>query len=664
LKPTITFGLEISPYGEVMNFNIRETIFKNLRKLSYEQFDIIEKEDDNEMGYKFRKLAELANLLLELRRNKGALAIYDLVKGIYTNEEGIIVPWQKDFAHISHIVIQELMILTNKTIAQFFAEKDIPFVYRNHTVRQNAPNRGDILEQINTAILNPQYLETLRQRSSIWFNRATYGTTVSGHYGLNEAVYAHVTSPLRRFADFLNHYIIKSYIHKTEPPFDLKMLNTLSSHINMVVQANRDEKDEYFKKLELNKSYNQLKLISESEYYEMEDLKFADILKAAVTYDDLNDYMKNALNLRFENSKLDSKMLYILLFKAKKDSVLWYEFKKKSMAYLVDSVGMALQLLNIAHQKFLLKTFTMNAYKAEDGYRADGMIERKEFKVEVFGEVGFKRKKDAIHDTCLKLMSQMHQIKPALEYVEGQDENIKDVGETNDEIIEPVTTTEPIVIDDMAKSLEKLKKHFSSEEKDTIEAGKPTEKKDTNSINSWAFDKDVNYVSKIMELSMKYKECSTPEFEYELSGLDHQPEVSCTCKFSIGERLIEKISKSSNKKSAKQHAAYLVWMETNILRIGFEERRKDHLEINNFVGLLLELCVRKKFSIPSYNYESMGSVHKPVFECTLKMFYEGEYLSFKEFGPTKKLSKQNVSEKCYNYLQTKIVPDNIISSSS
>ena len=206
----------------------------------------------------------------------------------------------------------------------------------------------------------------------------------------------------------------------------------------------------------------------------------------------------------------------------------------------------------------------------------------------------------------------------------------------------------------MAKSLEKLKEHFSSESKEPNETTKPTEKKETNSINSWVFDKDVNYVSKIMELSMKYKECSTPEFEYELSGLDHQPEVSCTCKFSIGERLIEKISKSSNKKSAKQHAAYLVWMETNILRIGFEERRKDHLEINNFVGLLLELCVRKKLSIPAYNYESMGSVHEPVFECTLKMFYEGEYLSFKEFGPTKKLSKQNVSEKCYNYLMEKI----------
>ena len=49
-------------------------------------------------------MSDLAGMLLNYRRNKGALAIYDLKKGIYTNEEGLILPLKKEMAHISNIV--------------------------------------------------------------------------------------------------------------------------------------------------------------------------------------------------------------------------------------------------------------------------------------------------------------------------------------------------------------------------------------------------------------------------------------------------------------------------------------------------------------------------------------------------------------------------------
>lgn len=82
------------------------------------------------------KLAsQLANGLLTQRRNRGALAFYDLGRGLVTNEEGSIRQLKRREDTIGYIIIQELMILANMAVAEYAVKNDIPILFRNHTAR-------------------------------------------------------------------------------------------------------------------------------------------------------------------------------------------------------------------------------------------------------------------------------------------------------------------------------------------------------------------------------------------------------------------------------------------------------------------------------------------------------------------------------------------------
>ena len=172
------------------------------------------------------------------------------------------------------------MILTNKTLAWYCAKNEIPILYRNHSVRQSAPGRSDILNQINTALLNSQYLESLRNRSVLSFNRAKYSPYVEGHYGLNEPVYSHFTSPIRRLADLINHHMLKAWIHKDENLFKFNELIDLSEHIHQVNNEIRIRSN-MFKQLARTESQN-LRKSSVELLSEMNPDTFTAVLRKAI----------------------------------------------------------------------------------------------------------------------------------------------------------------------------------------------------------------------------------------------------------------------------------------------------------------------------------------------------------------------------------------------
>src|SRR5581483_5632760 len=64
-------------------------------------------------------LAQLADRLMEKRRRRGELAFYDLHKGWALTEEGRLRPLKADEANIGYVIVQELMLLTNRTVAEF-----------------------------------------------------------------------------------------------------------------------------------------------------------------------------------------------------------------------------------------------------------------------------------------------------------------------------------------------------------------------------------------------------------------------------------------------------------------------------------------------------------------------------------------------------------------
>lgn len=109
----------------------------------------------------------------------------------------------------SHDWVAQLMIFYNTEAAKILKQKG-QGILRTHS----APD-VEKLETFKSFGVDVHFLA---------FKSAKYVTTSSdeSHWGLNTDVYCHATSPIRRFADVVNQYVLKN---ETPPDVDIDLLN-------------------------------------------------------------------------------------------------------------------------------------------------------------------------------------------------------------------------------------------------------------------------------------------------------------------------------------------------------------------------------------------------------------------------------------------------------
>lgn len=199
--------------------------------------------------YALIKLAsQLANDLLTQRRNRGALAFYYLERGLVTNEEGSLRQLRHREDTIGYVIIQELMILANIAVAEYAVKNNIPILFRNHTARSATPERGDLMKLLESITVIPEVnIATVRHTTYMMLNRAEYGPVILGHFGLNLGTYTHFTSPIRRYADLVNHQQIRAHIQNEFLPYSKEEIQAIASHINLMHLENDRAKSEYMK---------------------------------------------------------------------------------------------------------------------------------------------------------------------------------------------------------------------------------------------------------------------------------------------------------------------------------------------------------------------------------------------------------------------------------
>jgi ribonuclease R len=179
--------------------------------------------------------AELAKVLIERRRRQGSLD-FDLP------EAEFLIERQKGNAQVtgiknrerlfSHRLIEAFMVRANEAVAEFLTQKKAPFLYRVH------PSPGkDKLEDLYRSLRAtnaelplpkaakagtpkwlPHVLEAAEHTDQAFIvNRlvlrsmmqARYSPEEDGHFGLASACYCHFTSPIRRYADLVNHRVLR-----------------------------------------------------------------------------------------------------------------------------------------------------------------------------------------------------------------------------------------------------------------------------------------------------------------------------------------------------------------------------------------------------------------------------------------------------------------------
>ncbi len=641
LKPAITFDIEIRPDGEVENFGIRETAFKNMRKLSYGEFDQIAfKNPDDPEHALFSEMAKLAAFLLERRRQKGALAIYDIMKGIFTNEEGRILPLSKEMSHISNIVIQEFMIMTNKALAVFFAEKDVPFLYRNHTARQSAPDRKQILEQIALAVENPQFILPLHKRGSLWFNRAYYGPTTEGHFGLNEPLYTHITSPIRRVADLINHLIIKAYLRDKGSPFSFKGLKGMSNKVNEIISLHKDEKTQIQKEKEEYNALLKLNYSTKNELAYMPSDSFAPVLKTAARNDYLFSNLEAALEKRFELKKVDPKMLFRILFETPENSSDWLKLKLLAFDYIKKKKGLPALMLNTLEQKGMIEELNHEITESGEFFISKTSANINGRLITAESDPEAKRKKIAMHESACNFIRLMLDLPASDDIVSIQEKNDGQALSTSAPKEYEAEATDENVPENN-ESYKDMLKQFAKK----MDANG---KSKSNSPGLVSVPEDDNYVGQLFEICSKNEDLKAPVFSFSSRGPHHEPEIICVCAMKSKDLDLEAEAVAGSKKSAKKIAAKKMIDRLNEKGFSISSALQPVkiFDDDNYIGILQEICAKSLVKPPEYKFVQVGTLSTPKFQCTVFIEYKGKKHKYTGFGKTKKSAKKIAAKNC------------------
>jgi len=367
---TITVSIPLSKELNVGTPVIRLTKLKSQKKLSYTKVDKIIADKDHELHTLLNDCGQIAQLLLNKRRKKGALAVYDIMNGWATTEEGQLIKLAKDKAHLANIIVQEFMILTNIVVADFLADKNVPVLFRNHTAKPIAPERSNLLQNLMHAIVDPVTfnVDTLQQRLNVILNKADYGPQLHGHYALNLPAYMHFTSPIRRYADLINHRILVAVLKEKKIPYSFRDLEEIAQHINQVDLDLRKKKKEFYVKKKENEAKKLL--FKDDEYNALEPEDLHKVVKLICENGNLTDSMSVELKKRLSNNELPLKDIFYLLCLVPAElraRTIWTNLYEKIIVWMKKNPSKAMELFYIIKAKKRLGNIKYQASNLESG---------------------------------------------------------------------------------------------------------------------------------------------------------------------------------------------------------------------------------------------------------------------------------------------------------
>jgi ribonuclease R len=239
-KYTFSAVFQISNRGEVKHKWIGRTIIHSNHRFTYEEVQETIVSKDGLHSKAILLLNTLAQQFRKERFKEGAINFSSTEVRFRLDEDGKPLGVVVKESFEAHQLIEEFMLLANKTVAEYVSKikinkEPVPFPYRIH----DTPSEEKLLPFVafakkfgykfdmkdEKAVANSfnQLLKevhgkpeqhVLEQLGIRTMAKAIYTSQNIGHYGLGFENYCHFTSPIRRYPDVMVHRILQDIIDK------------------------------------------------------------------------------------------------------------------------------------------------------------------------------------------------------------------------------------------------------------------------------------------------------------------------------------------------------------------------------------------------------------------------------------------------------------------
>ena len=247
-KLTFSAIFEMDAKGHIKKQWIGRTVIHSDHRFTYEDVQQIIETKEGKYSDEILLLNHIARKFRADRFAKGAINFSSTEVRFKLDEKGKPIGIMVKESKESHQLIEEFMLLANRTVAEYVSKikvkgKEVPFPYRIH----DTPDEKKLTPFIAFAakhghkfnISSPEQIaysfnsmleeakgkpeqHVLEQLGIRTMAKAVYSIDNVGHYGLGFEHYCHFTSPIRRYPDILVHRVLQSCLDG-KPEIDKKM---------------------------------------------------------------------------------------------------------------------------------------------------------------------------------------------------------------------------------------------------------------------------------------------------------------------------------------------------------------------------------------------------------------------------------------------------------
>lgn len=234
----LTVEMRIDIEGDIRSVDVYESLIRSRTRLSYTELAAWLKK-----GKMTDNLAKVKDMLGWLRTTSARLSVARGRRGgvrlsddnealALLDDEGNVVGTKPQRTNVAHTVIERFMVAANEAVAGWLEDRGFPALYRVHPepdeesvdlLTSSAREfgfelgfRGQLtpkaLAVFDLQIRGDRNEAAIRSVLRGTLEKARYTMTPGTHLGLGAPLYLHFTSPLRRYADFAVHRLIKAYL--------------------------------------------------------------------------------------------------------------------------------------------------------------------------------------------------------------------------------------------------------------------------------------------------------------------------------------------------------------------------------------------------------------------------------------------------------------------